>query len=208
MSKSDEYLKAFLGMVEETSKSAKEKGDLGLKLIDEVGEKFDDYLVSQHFDARNQKISLKGIFQAIISLPRILDYGHEPRPKLKQFIDALEKRNELKRSQIRLLKIYDMMRFDEDGSCKILMPSRYDFKKAQLLLSIICLLSVFIAFYVMQNADILNQNLMVIYTIGTLLGYFFRGAYDLAWGRENLANCLKTRYPWFVLEQESYMKSV
>lgn len=203
MSKSDEYLKAFLEIVEEASKSAKEKDDLGLKLLDAVGEKFDDYVVNKHFEAHQQKISLKRILKAIISLPRILDYGPEPSPKVKQFIDSLEK-NELKRSQIRLLKIYDMLRFKEDGSCKILMPNQFDYIKAKAVLGITFLFSIFTAFFVWENAEILNENYMVIYTIGTLLGYFLRGAYDLAWGREKLANNIKTRYPWLTLAQAGH----
>lgn len=206
MSKSDEYLKAFIEIVDEASKSAKEKGDLGLNLIDDVAGRFDEYLVNQHFELQNIKMTLKGIFKAIFSLPRILDYGPEPSPKLKHFIDLLEQNNVLKRSQLRLLKIYGMMRFEDDGSCKIVMPTSHDFKKAKFLLSIIFLFTLFAAFYVWQNAEILNQNFLVIYTIGTLLGYFFRGAYDLAWGRENLAKYIKIRYPWFVVEQEIYMK--
>lgn len=206
MSKSDEYLKAFLEIVEEASKSAKEKDDLGLKLLDAVGEKFDDYVVNKHFEAHQQKISLKRILKAIISLPRTLDYGPVPKSKVKQFIDYLELNNLLKRSQIRLLNIYQMLRFEEDGSCKILMPSRFAFKKAKVIFAATSLISVIAGFYVWQNAEILNKNFMVIYTIGTLLGYFFRGAYDIAWGRENLVIYLKDKYPWFILDEVGHIK--
>lgn len=201
MSKSDEYLKAFLEIVDEASKSAKQKSDLGLNLIDDVAGRFDEYLVNQHFDLQIKKMTLKGILKAIFSFPRILDYGPEPSPKVKQFIDLLEQNNILKRSQLRLLRVYGMMRFEDDGSCKIVMPSSHDFKKAKFLLSFIFLLSVITAINVWQSAEILNQNFMVIYTIGTLLGYFFRGAYDMAWGRENLANYIKTRYPWLTMQR-------
>ncbi len=206
MTKSDKYLKAFLKIVDEASKSAKEKDDLGLKLLDSVGEKFDDYVVNQHFDAHHQKISLKRILKTIISLPRTLDYGPEPKSKVKQFIDYLEQNNLLIRSQIRLLNIYKMLRFEEDGSFKILMPNRLDFKKAKVLLAVTFLITVITGVFVWQNADKLNQNLLVIYTIGTLLGYFFRGAYDLAWGRENLAIYLKDKYPWFILAEVGRIK--
>ncbi|HQN65048.1 MAG TPA: hypothetical protein PLP44_05185 [Methylophilus sp.] len=201
MSKSDEYLKAFLEIVDEASKSAKQKSDLGLNLIDDVAGRFDEFLVNQHFDLQIKKMTLKGILKAIFSLPRTLDFGPEPCPKVKQFIDYLEQNNLLKRNEIRLLNIYQMLRFEENGSCKILMPSRFDFKKANVLLAVTFLISVIAGFYVWHDAEILNKNFMVIYTIGTLLGYLFRGAYDLAWGRENLASYIKTRYPWFVLEQ-------
>lgn len=206
MSKSDEYLKAFLKIVDEASKAAKEKDDLGLKLLDVVGEKFDEYVVSQHFRTQHQNISIKRTVKAILSLPRTLDFGPEPIPKVKEFIDALEKSKCLKRSQLRLINVYHMLRFEEDGSCKILEPSSFDFIKAKTLFVITSILTSIIVIYIWQNAEILNQNLLVIYTVGTLLGYFFRGAYDLAWGRENLANYMKTRYPWFVLEQEAYIK--
>lgn len=208
MTKSDKYLKAFLGIVEEASKSAKEKDDLAIKLIDDVGQKFDEYVVKQHFDLQKEKISLKGIFKAFISLPHTLDYGPEPRPKIKQFIYSLEQNNLLKRSQIRLLNIYQMLRFEEDGSCKILMPSRLAFKKAKVLLGVTFVLTAISGYYVWKHMEIINQNLMVIYTVGTLLGYFYRGAYNLAWGRENLAEYINARYPWFVMEQEIYMKGV
>lgn len=204
MTKSDKYLKAFMEIVEEASKSAKEKDDLGLKLLDAVGEKFDDYVVNQHYDAHHQKISFIRILKTIISLPRTLDYGPEPKSKVKQFIDYLEQNNLLIRSQIRLLNIYQMLRFEEDGSCKILMPSRLEFKKAKVILAFTSVISVISGFFVWQNAEILNKNLFVIYTIGTLLGYFFRGAYDLAWGRENLAKYIKTRYPWLTLAQADH----
>lgn len=202
MSKSDEYLKAFMDIVDEATKSAKEKGDLGISLIDDVAGRFDEYLVNQHFDLQNKKMTLKGMFKVIFSLPRTLDFGPESSPKVSQFIDALESSNKLKRSQLRLLKIYDMLKFEEDGSCKISMPSQLDFIKAKVIFSVTSLISFIAGFYVWHNAEILNQNFMVIYTIGTLIGYFFRGAYDLAWGRENLANYMKTRYPWLTLAQE------
>jgi len=104
MSKSDEYLKAFMEIVDEASNSAKQKSDLGLNLIDDVAGRFDEYLVNQHFALQNKKMTLKGILKAIISLPRTLDFGPESSPKVSQFVDALESSNELKRGQLRLLK--------------------------------------------------------------------------------------------------------
>lgn len=37
----------------------------------------------------------------------------------------------------------------------------------------------------------------IIYTLGAILGFIWRDAYNSAWSREKLAKYLTTRYPWF-----------
>ena len=42
----------------------------------------------------------------------------------------------------------------------------------------------------------LEGGLFIAYSLGTLIGYLLRAAYDSAWGREKTAAHLKGQIPW------------
>lgn len=203
MSKQEKQLREFKRLVQEAVANADHKNDLGVNLISNVSADFDDYIAFQKLNEKETK--REGILQRLkiivvwpFKLSKLLNYGPPYTDSVtRNFINELGNKGVITRAQIRLLNVYQMIRLESNGSCFITFPSCNDYFKAKVMLGVLLILTPFSVLVVWEVSSCILPGLPFAYVAGVTVGLLWRGAYDLAWGREKLAKYITSRYPWF-----------
>lgn len=207
MNKQEEQLREFKRLVQEAAVKAQSKSDLGVNLMSNVSAEFDDYIAFQKlYEKEAKRVGVWQRFKTVavwlFTIPQLLNFGPPCNdPITRNFIEELGKKGIVTQAQSRLLNVYEMIRLDPKGSCLVFLPSTKDYSKAKVLIGILLILTPLMALVVWEVASCILPGLPFAYTLGAILGFLWRDAYNLAWGREKLAKYLTARYPWFKITQ-------
>lgn len=211
MSKEEDELREFKRLLGELAQQAKSKDDLGLKLIEDLSARFDDYVAREKLAEepdreRGVLAALPAPWKWLVSQFRSLTYGPPSLdPLTRRFVDELERSGVISRAQHRLVNVYRMIRLDPDKAGVIVRPAPNDYRLAEFLLAVFAFATFLASVAVWEVAADMAGGYPMAYSLGALLGYLLRGAFDVAWGRERLARYIRSRMPWltFVSSQSS-----
>lgn len=200
MSDEEKELRLIKQMIEELTSEAKSKSDLGINLINNLSGKFEDHLLQQAFHKKAHVSSggLLSLIDRVMKIPQVLNYG-PPYPDVftRSLIEGLGNNGDITRGQTRLLNIYKMISLEPNGSCLITLPSGNDYFKAKVMVGILLILTPLLALTVWEVSACVLPGLPFSFLMGAVLGFLWRDVYNLAWGRERLAEYLTSKHPWF-----------
>ena len=200
MSKEQDQLNEFKVMVEALSQQVKSSDDLGLVFIDKLSMQFDDYLAHQNiYQNESNKISgIKSLVTKCLAKLRLRDdKSTNTDPVIENFIHELSKTGVITATQFKLLSIHNMIRVDVNGLYFVMKPKEKDYKKAKLQTLLLLILTPLTLAIVWEMSKCIYPGLPTAFILGAALGLLWRATYNLAWGREKLAQYLMSRYPWF-----------
>lgn len=202
MSKEEEDLREFAKVLEELAREAKTLSDLKSKLLSDASARLDDISAKRTVEDREARS------QRSLGLPRkVIRYlatqwealQHGPAlsdPLARGVVEGLVENGRITGKQRRLINLYQMIRFQASGSMSVTLPSKNSYKLAAQVLSLLAILLLLSAVTVWEVVSQLDGALLIAYTIGALIGFLLRSAYDSAWGREEIASCLRSHLPW------------
>lgn len=202
MSKEDDDLFEFKKILRNLANEAKSEADLGIKLIDDASARFEDYSARKKVIAEREgqnvgRSRLGNMLNRVFCQWKVISDGPPlPDPIARRFVEALKSRGQLTIQQFRLVNLYRMVRFQQDGSSEIHAPIGADFRRAAVLLISLLFLGLISALAVWEIVAEMPGGLPVAYTLGALLGYLMRAAYDSAWGRAKIVRSLNVSMRW------------
>jgi len=202
VSKEQDQINEFKVMVEALSKQVKGRDDLGLAFIDKLSMQFDDHLAHQNIypNESGKTSGVKSLFtKLLIKLGLQANRLFSIDPVIQNFINELSKTGVITTAQFELLRIYRMIRVDDDGSYFVMQPRETDYKKAKLQALLLLILTPFMVAFVWDMSKCIYPGLPTAFILGSALGLLWQGTYNLAWGREKLAKFIVSRYLWFKL---------
>ncbi|HYN53818.1 MAG TPA: hypothetical protein VES38_03855 [Methylotenera sp.] len=199
MSKEQDQLNEFKVMVEALSQQVKSSDDLGLVFIDKLSMQFDDYLAHQSiYQNESNKIGAIKLLvtKFLVKLRLRDDKSINTDPVIQYFINELIKTGVITSNQFELLSIHKMIRVDDNGSYFVMRPGKKDFTKAKLQVLLLLILTPLTLVFAWEESTCIYPGLPIAFILGAALGLLWRTTYNLAWGREKLAQYLRLRYPW------------
>jgi len=151
--------------------------------------------VVEIFARRNWKQRLWGVLR------------REPVPDARvalcsTFVDALFARGEITKQEQRVINVFRVVRFANDGRTEVALPSWTAYRRAKVMMTVLSatsLVALWLAWDVFSTSVV---GIAISSTLGSLLGWIAREIYDSAWGRARVAKVLASRYPWLVLRAE------
>lgn len=209
MSKEEDDLHEFKRILWDAAEGARTKSGSksarGVKLMDEVSARFADYSARSAMTQFGQEpVGLVGVvgrtIRRLTDVLQVLQDGPPlPDPLARRFAEDLMAGGKLSRQQLRLVNAYRMIRFEPDGKMDVVVPGCSDYVRGKACIVLIAVLALVLAMGVWELAPEMAGGFSVAYTLGALLGYFIRAAYDSAWGRAKLALHFHHGMPWLNL---------
>lgn len=209
MSKEEDDLREFKKILweaaEEAGTKSGSKSARGVKLMDDVSARFADYSARSAMTQFGQEpVGRVGVLgrtiQRLTDVWQLLQDGRPlPDPLARRFAEDLMAGGKLSRQQLRLVNAYRMIRFEPDGTMDVVVPGRADYVRGKACIVFLAALTLVLAMGVWELASEMAGGFSVAYTLGALLGYFIRAAYDSAWGWSKLALHLHRGMPWINL---------
>jgi hypothetical protein len=203
VSEEEKELAEFKRMLQALTSEAKDKNDLGIKLLDNLSAQYDDYLARKKLN-ENQQFQrgicawIKFITRWFLKLTQRLNYGSPyADPITRNFIQEIGNSGYITDSQIKLLNVYKMIRLDPSGICLVFLPTKAEFLRAKIWVGLLLVLTILGISYVWKVAICISPGFSIAYIFGAILGKLWKAVYDLAWGREKLAKYIHSRYPWY-----------
>ena len=85
----------------------------------------------------------------------------------------------------------------------LVLPSKKSFKLAASVLLLLAILMLLLAMTVWEVISQIEGALPIAYSLGALVGFLLRSAYDSAWGRDEIVSYIRALVPWLrVCKQE------
>lgn len=199
MSAEDEDLRWIRSELAKLSRGAKGPEDLGAVIIDLLAAGYDDRVaaerVAKNFARRNWG-------QRVWSVLRCGAIPDSRDALCSAFIDALFARREISKQQARVVNVFRVVRFAEDGRTEIVLPSSASYCRAKVMLIGLSIPSIIAVWLVWEVFSTSLVGVAISWTLGSLLGWIGRDIYESAWGRERVAQVLARRYPWLVVRAD------
>lgn len=208
MSKEEEDLREFAKVLEELAREAKTPSDLKSKLLSDASARLEDISARRTVEDREARSQRSG------GLPRILiryvatqweALQRGPAlsdPLARSVVDGLVNNRWITVKQRRLINLYQMIRFHASGSMSVVLASPKSYRLAAQVLSLLAILLMLSAIIVWEVVSQIDGALPIAYTLGALIGFLLRSAYDSAWGRDEIASCLCTHLPWLSVRNQ------
>lgn len=209
MSKEEEDLREFERVLEELAREAKSPSDLRSKLLSDASARLDDISAKRTVEDREAHCQDSGGFprkvvrylatkwESLHCGPALSD------PLARGVVDGLVESGRITVKQRRLISLYQMIRFQESGSMVLVLASKKSFKLAASVLLLLAILMLLLAMTVWEVISQIEGALPIAYTLGALVGFLLRSAYDSAWGRDEIASTIRALVPWLrVCKQE------
>lgn len=202
MSNEEEDLREFAKVLEELAREAKSSSDLKSKLLNDASARLEDISAKRAVGLmevgrlENSGISRKVIrflakqWEALQHGPAISD------PLARRVVDGLVESGRITVKQRRLINLYRMIRFQESGITTLVLPSKKSYKLATLALLFLSTLLLVSAVAIWGLASEIDGGIPIAYTLGALMGFLLRAAYDFAWGREKTVSYVRSLVPW------------
>lgn len=200
-----EVLKRILVSVAAEYARVDSNEDRSLEFFDEVTAIFDDYIARMGIEAEQAgetesvwRRSLMIVPRAVGRLVYAANYGTMPlQDKLTEAFQAgLERQKRIKPGQRRTLNVHRMIKFSDDGGCTVELAPRGAYRQAKIALVVVGTLTVLTLGLVWTTLSQIFVGIPVCYTLGTILGWLWRDAYESAWGRDRLARRLSQQFPF------------
>lgn len=196
MSAEDDDLRWIKSELARLSSDAKDSDNLGVRFIDLLAAGYDDRIaaerVAKDFARRNWK-------QRLLTVLRCGAVPDSRDALCSAFVDALSARRELTRQQARVVNVFRVVRFSEDGRTEVILPSSASYRRAQVMMMVLSVPLMVAAWLVWEIFSTNLVGIAISWTLGSLLGWIGRAIYDSAWGRARVAQVLASRYRWLVL---------
>ena len=209
MSKEEEDLREFERVLEELAREAKTPSDLKSKLLSDASARLDDISAKRTVEHREAHCQVSGglsrrVILYLAAQWESLQHGPElSDPLARGVVDGLVESGQITVKQRRLINLYQMIRFQESGSMTLVLPSKKSYKLAASVLSLLVILLLLSAMTIWEVVSQIDGALPIAYTLGALVGFLLRSAYDSAWGRDEIASCMRALVPWLrVCKQE------
>ena len=202
MSREEEDLREFARILEELAQEAKTPSDLKSKLLNDASARLDEISAKRTVDDREARCHERGgllrkVIRFLATQWKALLYGPALSDPLERgVVDGLVQSGRITVKQRRLINLYQMIRFQESGSMSLLLPSKKSYRLAAQVLSMLAILLLLSAVTIWEVVSQINGALSIAYTLGALIGFLLRSAYDSAWGREEIVSCLRSFFPW------------
>ena len=202
MSRVEEDLREFARVLEELAQEAKSLSDLQSKLLSDASARLDDISAKRTVKDREAHSQRSGgltrkVIRYLATLWETIQHGPAlSDPLARGMVDGLVENGRITVKQRRLINLYRMVRFQASGSMSVVLPTKNSYKLAAQVLSLLAILLLLSAVTVWEVVSQLDGALPIAYTIGALIGFLLRSAYDSAWGREEIASCLRSHLPW------------
>lgn len=202
MSKSEDDLREFVRVLEVLAQEAKSPSDLNTKLLSDASARLADASARATMEIKeasrfeHNHCVLKAV-QCLKAQWNVVRFGPElADPMARGLVDGMVNNRQLSLKQRRLVNLYRMIRFRASGGIDLLLPEREYYKRATVILTILSIILLLTAVAVWAVISELEGGVFIAYSLGTLIGYLLRAAYDSAWGREKTAAHLKRHIPW------------
>lgn len=195
MSAEDDDLQWIQAELDRLAHDAKSSDELGAVMIDHLAARYEDRVAAEQVATESVRRNWKW------KLIRVFCSGAIPdvRDSLRAgFVDALFARREITKQQKRIVNVFGVVRFADEGETEVVFPSGAAYSRARIMLwvlSVPSLIAVWLAWEVFSTSLV---GFAVSWTMGSLLGWIGRDIYDSAWGRARLAQALASRYRWLV----------
>lgn len=196
MSAEEEDLRWIREELARLSRSAKGPENSGVVIIDLLAAGYDDRVsaerVAKNFARRDWKRRFWSVFR-----PGAVPDAHDAL--CSAFVDSMLARGEITKQQARVVNVFRVVRFAEDGRTEIVLPSAASYRRAQILmlgLSVPLVIAIWLVWEVFSASLV---GFSISWTLGSLLGWIGRDIYNSAWGRARIAQSLASRYRWMVL---------
>lgn len=207
MSKEEEDLREFVRVLKELTQEAKTPFDLNVKLLSDASARLEDRSAKMTVELmetanhKNQGTSSRVIRYLTMQLESLRFGPPLSDPLVRVIVDGLVKTERINIKQRRLINLYQMIRFQVSGRTEIQLPSDKCYKLATVAIAILFILLLLSAGTVWEIASMISGGLLIAYSLGSLIGYLLRAAYDSAWGREKLAIYVRNVVPWLCVSR-------
>ena len=202
MSKSEDDLREFVRVLEALAQEAKSPSDLNAKLLSDASARLADASARATMEIKeasrreNNHFVLTAV-QCLKAQWNVIRFGPELSDSMARgLVDGMVSNKQLSLKQRRLVNLYRMICFRASGGIDLVFPERESYKRAAAILTILSIMLLLTAVAVWAVVSELEGGLFIAYSLGALIGYLLRAAYDFAWGRENTAAYLRSRIPW------------
>ena len=209
MSREEQDLREFARVLEEIAREAKTLSDLKSKLLSDASARLDDISAKRTVEDREARSQGTGrlprkVTRYVATQWDALQQGPAlSDPLARGVVDGLVKNGRITVKQRRLINLYQMIRFHASGSMSVVLPSQKSYKLAAQVFSLLAILLLLSAITVWEVVSQIDGALPIAYTFGALIGFLLRSTYDSAWGRDEIASCLRSHLPWLsVYKQE------
>ncbi len=208
MSKEEQDLREFARVLEELAREARKPSDLKSKLLSDASARLDDISAKRTVEGREARShESDGLLQEVVRYLttqwETLQHGPAlPDPLARGVVDGLVESGRITVKQRRLINLYRMIRFQESGRMSLILPGKKSYKLAVQVLSLLAILLLLSAITVWEVVSQIDGALSIAYTLGALIGFLLRSAYDSAWGRDEIASCLCGHLPWLSLSKQ------
>jgi hypothetical protein len=205
-----EIFKRILAKVASEYASVNSNDDRSLQFFDEVTAIFDDYIARMGIETEHAgetepvwRRSLMIVPRAVGRLVYAANYGTMPlQNKLTEAFQAgLERQKRIKPGQRRTLNVHRMIELSDDGGCSVEVAPREAYRKAKISLAAVAVLTLAALCLVWTALSQFPVGIPASYTLGAILGWLWRDAYESAWGRDRLARRLSHQLPFLRLKE-------
>lgn len=199
MSVEEEDLRWIKSELARLSHGAKGPDDLGAVMVDLLAAGYDDRVAAERVA---KKFARRDWQQRLWSLLRRGTVPDVREALCSEFVDALFARREITKQQQRVLNVFHVVRFAQDGRTEIVLPSSASYRRAQMMMMVLSVPSMLAVWLVWEVFSTSLVGITISWTLGSLLGWIGRDIYDSAWGRARVAQVLASRYRWLVLRED------
>lgn len=198
MSAEDDDLAWIRSELDQLSRDAKSLDDLGAVIIDHLAARYDDRIAAERVTTNAAHLTWKQRVSLVFRRGVIPD----ARSALcSAFVDSLYARRKITKQQARVVNIFRVVRFSEDGRTEVILPSLGSYRRAQIMMMFFFVPLMLAGWLVWKIFSMGLVGIAISWTLGSLLGWIARDIYDSAWGRARVAQVLASRYRWLVLRQ-------
>lgn len=196
MSAEDEDLRWIRSELIRLTRRARVPEDLGSVLIDHLSAGYEDRVAAERVVTNSKRRNWKQRVWYLLHRKAIPDV----RDALcAAFVDTLLARREITKQQKRVINVFRVVRFGEDGRTEIVLPSSVSYRRARIMMMVLSVPLIVAAWLVWEVFSTSLVGIAISWTLGSLLGWIARDIYDSAWGRARIAKVLASRYRWLVL---------
>jgi len=205
-----EVFKRFLDMTAKKYAEIDSDKDRSMQFFDEVTALFEEYLAQSSLEDAPETDALPflrrwvtRIHRSIALLAYSAKYGTLPlRNRLTEaFLAGLEKQKKINPGDRRTLNVHQVINFSDDGSCTAALAPKEAYVKAKRSLVVVGVLTLMTLGLVWIALSQFWVAIPVCYTLGAILGWLWRDAFDSAWGRDRLAKRLGLQLPFLKLQK-------
>lgn len=202
MSREEQDLREFTRVLEELAREAKTPSDLYSKLLSDASARLDDISAKRIVEDREVSCQENGglphkVIRYLAIQWETLRYGPAlSDPLARGVVDGLVESGRITVKQRRVINLYQMIRFQESGSMSLVLPNNKSYTLAALALSLLAILLLLSTVTIWEVVSEIEGAFPMAYTLGVLIGFMLRAAYDSAWGREKIASYVRSLVPW------------